>query len=241
MGFQFIILAAGKGTRMNSALPKVLVGFRGKPIIQHLLDSLNDIQTEHKPIIVVGHKYDLVQSYLGNSYIYAFQEGQLGTAHAVAAAKDKVTADNVIVLYGDMPFIKNESLLKLMSNHVLQKNTFTMFTSKVPSFDHKYQVFQSFGHILRNNGEVAQIKEFLVCNEQERQITEVNPGIYAFKTSWLWNNINKVKMNKQKEYYLTDMVEIAIKNGQRIQTLPIEPNEVYGINTLTQLEQAPEI
>ena len=89
MNIQFIILAAGKGTRMNSALPKVLVGLSGRPIIQHLLDNIKEIKTEFPPVIVVGYKYELVQSYLGSNYTYAFQEGQLGTAHAAQAGLQK--------------------------------------------------------------------------------------------------------------------------------------------------------
>src|SRR3989338_5093602 len=110
LNIQPIILAAGKGTRMNSALPKVLVGLNGKPLIQHLLDNLKQIEFVHRPVIVVGHKYELVQSYLGENFIYAFQEGQFGTGHAVKAAQCKTDSDLVVVLYGDMPFIKAESL-----------------------------------------------------------------------------------------------------------------------------------
>ena len=87
LNIQPIILAAGKGTRMNSALPKVLVGLVDRPLIQHLLDNLKSIQFSHPPVIVVGHKYELVQSYLGTNLNYAFQEGQLGTAHAAQAAR----------------------------------------------------------------------------------------------------------------------------------------------------------
>src|SRR3989338_4964919 len=106
MDIQFLVLAAGKGTRMNSALPKVLVGLAGKPLIQHLLDNIKPVLIKYLPIIVVGHKYELVQSYLGPNFIYAFQEGQFGTGHALAAGLPKAEAENVLVLYGDKPFIK---------------------------------------------------------------------------------------------------------------------------------------
>src|SRR6185295_13355939 len=98
MNFQTIILAAGKGTRMNSALPKVLVGLKGKPLIQHVIDSVKDLGSKHRPVIVVGYKYEMVQSYLGSNFIYAFQEGQFGTGHAVLAAKPKAEGKNTLIL-----------------------------------------------------------------------------------------------------------------------------------------------
>ncbi len=238
MNTQFIILAAGKGTRMNSALPKVLVGLKGKPLIQHLLDSIRQISHEHKPVIVVGHKYDLVQSYLGSNFIYAFQEGQLGTAHAVASAESKVEAENALVLYGDMPFVKSDSLKKLVDLHLKNESMFSMLTTQVPNFENEFSSFLGFGRIIRQNGKISAIREFVDAAEEERQIKEVNPGIYLFNSKWLWEHLPQVPKNKHDEYYLTDLVEIAIKKNVPIATAAIDPLEVFGINTPAQLQQA---
>jgi len=234
-------LAAGKGTRMNSALPKVLVGLKGKPLIQHLLDSIAKLNLAYKPIIVVGHKYDLVQSYLGSNYIYAFQEGQKGTAHAVLSAKDKVEADNLMVLYGDHPFIKSESLQRLIDLHEKTNFDFSLLTTVVPNFEDQFSPFNSFGRIIRENGEIVAIREFADATKEEREIKESNPGIYLFKKEWLWDNLAKMEKNKHGEYYLTDIVEVAIKDKIRIATALVDPLEVIGINTKEQLKIAEEL
>ena len=227
---------------MNTALPKVLVGLNGKPLIQHLIDSLRDLVLGYKPIVVVGHKYDLVQSFLGTNFIYAFQEGQFGTAHAVSAAKTKVQAENVIVLYGDMPFIKSESLIQLMDIHTQNNSMFSMFTATVPNFNNQYESHLGFGRIIRDtNGKIKKIQEFVDASPDEREITEVNPGIYMFNTNWLWQNLDTVQKNPHGEYYLTDLVELAISNNVSIATASIDPLEVFGINTPEQLKQAVEI
>lgn len=227
---------------MNSALPKVLVGLKGKPLIQHLLDNISKLNLKRKPVIVVGHKYELVQSYLGQNFIYAFQQGQLGTAHAVMAAKDKVSAPNVLVLYGDMPFVKTESLRHLMDMHNQNSALFSMLTTTVPSFENEFSSFLGFGRIIRDiRGNILTIKEFADATDFEKQIKEVNPGIYLFNANWLWEHLEQVQKNKHGEYYLTDLVEIAIRDKTAIYAGPIDPFEVFGINTPQHLKQAEEI
>lgn len=242
LDIQPIILAAGKGTRMRTALPKVLVGFQGKPLIQYLLDSVKKVDFKHKPVIVVGHKYDLVQSFLGPDFIYAFQEGQMGTGHAVLSAKSKVESKNVLVLYGDTPFIKSQSIKQLIELYQTSNSTFSMFTSNVPNFDHQFSSFLGFGRIIRDSQtRISKIQEFPDASEAERQITEVNPGIYLFSTKWLWSALEQVPKNKRCEYYLTDLVEIAIRQGVEITTASIDPLEVFGINTPAELKKAEDI
>lgn len=239
MDFQIIILAAGKGTRMNSALPKVLVGLKGRPLIQHLLDNIKDTKSAYLPVIVVGYKYELLQSYLGQNFIYAFQEGQFGTAHAVSAAQPKVDGENVLVLYGDMPFIKPESLQKLIDLHHQKQSKFSMFTATVPNFENEFSSHNGFGRILRDeNNQLLAIREFVDATESERKIKEVNPGVYIFNSNWLWAHVDQVKKNARDEYYLTDLMEIAVKQNLSIATADIDPMEVFGINTPQQLAQA---
>src|SRR3989338_10628707 len=239
LNIQPIILAAGKGTRMKSALPKVLVGLVDRPLIQHLLDNLKSIQFSHPPVIVVGHKYELVQSYLGTNLNYAFQEGQLGTAHAAQAGLSKAEGENVLVLYGDMPFIKPLTIQKLASRHQALNSNFSMLTALVPNFENEFSSFQGFGRIIRDSdGQLLKIQEFVDASPKERDIREVNPGIYLFKTDWLRQHLHLVPKNKHGEHYLTDMLELAIKEGQDIATDTVDPLEVYGINTPQQLKQA---
>jgi bifunctional UDP-N-acetylglucosamine pyrophosphorylase/glucosamine-1-phosphate N-acetyltransferase len=239
MNLQIIILAAGKGTRMNSALPKVLVGLAGKPLIQHLLDHIKPLETSAPPIIVVGFKYELVQSYLGPGYIYAFQEGQFGTAHAAAAGLEKVEAENTLILYGDMPFVTAASIQKLVDLHAQSNSVFSMLTTTVPNFENEYASLMGFGRIIRDeSGNILRNTELVDASESEKLIKEVNPSFYLFNTTWLKNNINLVKKNIHGEYYLTDLLELAVKTNVPIVTLPIDPKEALGVNTPEQLAQA---
>lgn len=242
MDLQIIILAAGKGTRMNSALPKVLVGLAGKPLIQHLLDNIKPLKTSKPPIIVVGFKYELVQSYLGSGYVYAFQEGQFGTAHAASAGLEKVDAGNVLILYGDMPFVSAKSIEKLIDLHEQSRSMFSMLTATVPNFQNEYLSLMSFGRIIRNeSGKVLKNTEFIDATDSEKLIKEVNPSFYLFNTQWLKNNIGKVNKNAHGEYYLTDLLELAVKNDVPVLTSPIDPKEALGVNTPEQLAHAAKI
>lgn len=238
---QFIILAAGRGTRLQrDDLPKVLVPFLGRPLIWHLLSQISKIAKNQKPIIVVGFLADKVKITLGSRYEYVLQEPQLGTAHALKAAKAKTKAENILVLYGDMPFITEESLRKLIRLHHDRQANLTMFTARAPNFENEFSALQFFGRIIRNfKKEIIKITEYKDAPESEKQIKEVNPGIYMFNSVWLWENIKKIKnKNAQKEYYLTDIVEIAIAQKIPIYSLEIPPREVMGINSEEDLKRA---
>jgi bifunctional UDP-N-acetylglucosamine pyrophosphorylase / glucosamine-1-phosphate N-acetyltransferase len=237
--YQIIILAAGKGTRMNGKdLPKVLYQINGRPMIQYLLDQVEKLDSQTKSVLVVGYKHELVQKELGQDYVYAFQEDQLGTAHAVVTAKSKITGENVLVLYGDCPFITSGSIQKIIDSH--RNGILTMFTTRVNNFDGLYSGFRGFGRIFRDaDGKIDAIREYIDCTDEERGIKELNPAVYVFNTKWLWENIDKIQSNnKQKEFYLTDLIHIAREQGHEIKTLDIDPREVYGINTKEQLKLA---
>jgi len=238
---QFIILAAGKGVRLNQPdLPKVLVPLKGKPLILRLLFEIQKIIKNQKPVIVVGFLAEKVKRTLGNRYNYALQEPQLGTAHAVKAAKDAVKAENVLVLYGDMPFISENAIRKLMRLHHDKQSLLSIFTTIAPGFEEDLASFKFFGRVIRNfKNEIIKITEFKDCSEREKEIKEVNPGIYIFNSEWLWKNLKKIKnKNEQKEYYLGDIVEIAIGQNIAIHSLEIPFREVIGINTMEDLERA---
>ena len=238
---QIVILAAGKGTRMgNSNVPKVLVMLKNKPLILYILEQVEKINQLLKPIIVVGYMADKVRAVLGNDYTYALQKQQLGTAHAVMAALPYVEAENVLVLYGDMPFITAESLQSLMRAHHEKKSILSMFTATVASFDGEFSSLYSYGRIIRDaSGNITKSVELKDATEEQKKITEVNPCIYMFNTPWLEKSLKLIQnTNNQKEYYLTDLVEIAIRENIQIHSFPLDPREVIGVNSMEDLKKA---
>lgn len=234
MSQQIVILAAGRGTRMGVDMPKVLLPLReGQPVISHLLEGIKDVSQDTAPIIVVGFQEELVKETLGAEYIYVTQFDQKGTAHAALSAKPAVTADNIIVLNGDMPFISTETLNSLSETHTSNGAKVSMLTCKLPNYEGDYANFISYGRIVRDaEGHIVKVQEYKDCNEEQKQITEVNTGEYMFNSAWLWDKLEQIgSSNAQHEFYLTDIVEIALADGQKIQSLPVAPEEIYGINT----------
>jgi bifunctional UDP-N-acetylglucosamine pyrophosphorylase/glucosamine-1-phosphate N-acetyltransferase len=241
---QIVILAGGKGTRMgNPKVPKVLVMLKNKPLILYILDEIEKIHQLAKPVVVVGFGAGKVQQVLGNQYIYAFQDKQLGTAHALMAAKNKVKAENILVLYGDMPFIKSESLKDLIKLHLHSGAKISMLTSQVDSFKGDNISLEHYGRIIRTPlGEPAGIVEFKDATDIQRKIKEINPGIYMFNTKWLWENIKKIENNNaQKEYYLTDIVAVALNRGEKINSILVDSKEILGINSKEEFVVAEKI
>ena len=230
---QIVILAAGKGKRMGINMPKVLVMAKNKPLILYLLEEVEKISQLAKPVIVVGYKHKQVMDVLGEDYTYAIQKEQLGTAHALLAAKPKVKSENVLVLYGDMPLIKAESLKELLALHFKSGSNVSMLTSEVADFNGQYKSLESFGRIIRKpDHSIVGVVEYKDATDEQKQIKEINPGIYVFKTKWLWENLKKIKnKNNQKEYYLTDIIHIAVSSGQPVKWLRVDPIEVLGVNS----------
>lgn len=240
MSQQIVILAAGKGTRMGSDIPKVLLPLHGQPVISYLLKEIQDIPQDTQPIIVVGFKQELVKDTLGDKYIYVTQIDQKGTAHAVLSAKEAVTAKNFIVLNGDTPFTSKESILQLIDLHTSNAAKVSMFTTVLPNFENQYEHFLSLGRILRDgDGRIVKIQEYKDCSDEQKLITEVNHGTYMFNSVWLWDKLAQIgDHNAQHEFYLTDIVELAIKDDEPIYSLPISPEQSYGINTPEHLTYA---
>ncbi len=235
---RIIILAAGKGTRMESPRPKVLAQLKGQHMIKHLLESVEKSLIDSRPIIVVGYEKDLVVKELGDKYQYVNQEEQLGTGHAVYAAKNACEGvENVIVISGDQPFIKTETIKNLLTKHLNSRAKITITTTDVPDFDDWRKPFLKFGRVLRKDNKIVD-REFKDANEEERNIKELNTSCYAFDAKWLWNNFIKIdnKKNTQKEYYLTDLWQIASENGEKIETIKIDPREALGANSKEELE-----
>ena len=239
---QIIILAAGKGTRMKSELPKALTPLRGKPFLKHVLDAVHTMGLPRKPIVVVGHKKELVIEALGSEQVFAMQEEQLGTGHAVRAAEKLIdpSVDTIVVLFSDQPLMKGETILKLIAEH--KKNTdavMTMATVELGDFsDWKEEAFDNFGRILRNpDGTIARIVERKNVTEDEQKITEVNPAYFVFNAQWMWEKLRELKNdNSQGEYYLVDLPLLAFQEGSKIHDVPIDYKEALGANTKEQLE-----
>lgn len=234
MKFKVVILAAGKGKRMHSDRPKALTLVGGKPILQYLYESIRAAQFEGNPLIVVGPERPKLCEEFGGVADYVVQEEQLGTGHAVKMTKSAVQdAQALIVLYGDHPFVSSSTLQALAQAHADQQAIVTMMTTTVPSYEGRFAAYVHWGRILRNReGEVIGIREFKDATEDERTSTEVNPALYCFSTDWLWNHIDQLEnQNASGEYYLTDLIELAVSQGHRIHSLLIPPDEAIGINT----------
>ncbi|MBI4437351.1 NTP transferase domain-containing protein [Candidatus Uhrbacteria bacterium] len=243
MTFRFIILAAGKGSRMKSELPKALIPIGGKPILQHLYESVQASGVDGVPVIVVGHERDQLCAQFGGVCEYVVQEEQLGTAHAVKVCRDVVNnADAIIVLYGDHPFVSARTLRDLALMHEKSETVLTLMTTTVPSF-HEWPIYFHWGRIIRDkHGHIMAIREYKDAMESEQAITEVNPALYCFDTSWLWKHIGQIKnINAKKEFYLTDLIELAVAQGHEIASMSIPPEEAVGINTPEEREIAEAI
>lgn len=239
---QLIILAGGKGTRMNSDLPKVLTPVGGTPIIRRLLDAVRPVFD--RPAIVVGYRAEEIEAVLGDRYAYVRQAEQLGTGHAVACAKERLAGEgyrNIVVVPGDHPFIGASTLERLLDTHGRSGARVTLATVSVPDFSGDFASFYNFGRIVRDQaGFVARIVEQKDASEEELSIREVNTGYYCFDATWLWENIDRLgDANAAHEYYLTDMVGLAHTQGMRVAAWTIEnPYEGLGVNTPEQLAVA---
>ena len=238
-GIATIILAAGKGTRMKSELVKVLHPILGLPMLSYPIElSLSGIKAE-KTIVVVGHQADRIQEMFNDFKIdFALQKEQLGTGHAVLQAIPFLQSfsGTVLILCGDVPLVKVETLRSFIDTYKENKSTLSVLTAVVE------EPF-GYGRILRNSeGWLEKIVEEKDASEKERMIREINTGIFCVKAPFLMGGLREIgKENAQGEYYLTDLVEIAKKKGLRCSAhIVADPVEVMGINTRVDLAMANE-
>ena len=240
MQTEIIILAAGHGKRMQSDTPKVLSLLRGRPLIRHLLDAVEASGVSNSPVIVVGQKRELVMGALGSAYRYAPQEEQLGTGHAVLSAESRVDpqAGSVIVLYGDMPYVSADTIRALAETREVTGVTLVMATVRVPDFDGWRAGFHDFSRVLRNpDGTIARTVEKKDATDKDLLGTELNPCYFCFDAAWLWPHLRALKnSNAQTEYYLTDLIGMAVREGVKIESVSIDPKEALGVNTREHLE-----
>lgn len=244
MKTKIIILAAGKGTRMGSELPKVLVPLNGKLMLHYLMDSVVASGVDNCPIVVVSpsNKQIISEALVGYNIEFAIQDQQLGTGHAVASARAvvPVETENLLVLYGDHPFLTGDSIKEFGK---LEPEALTIMPTVLPGFHDWYHNFYHLGRIDRDeNRAVRGIIEYKDATEDEKTIKEINLGFMCFNKEWLFSNIDKLQNNnKAHEFYLTDMVKIAVNQGYIIGALPIEPREAMGINSLEELKIAEDL
>lgn len=234
--FVCVILAGGLGKRMHSKIPKVLHNILDAPMIYHVINTVNKLKPE-KLIVVVGKYYNEIKNALTefNNITYAYQEKAKGTADALIKAIPFIEEKNntILVLNGDTPLISTETIKRFLKLHIKNKNSISVLTfiSRNPS---------SYGRIKKDNkGNIISIVEESDANEEEKTINEVNSGIYAFEKRAL-RLLNHIKINKKKkEYYLTDIIELASKEGLNISAYCIgSEEELMGINTPKELDEA---
>ncbi len=229
-----VILAAGKGKRMGSDLPKALIPVAGKPILLRLLETVRGSGIDDVPTVVVGHGHEKICEAFGDICRTVLQTEQLGTGHAVKVSHEAlVGATYVLVLYGDHPLVSAEAMRKLIDLQKTSGAVMSIMTTTIPTFEGWYRVFMHWGRIIRDtNGTLQHIQQYKDASEEERLITELDPALYCFRADWLWENIERVgNQNAQGEYYLTDLPALAVAQGHHIPSLFVPPEEAVGINT----------
>ena len=237
--FCVVILAAGKGTRMKSSLQKVLHNLFGKSMISHIVEVVRQMKPE-KVLVVVGHQKEQVKRELaGNSVGFVTQAVPLGTGHAVRQTEKSLKgySGDVLILCGDTPLLRAETLRKLLKYHQKKQSAGTILTAflKDPF---------GYGRIKRNGtGEVDAIVEEGDATPEERRIKEINSGVYLFSAPKLFQSLSRVKPDNVKgEYYLTDVIHILRSRGEIISACPIDqPEEILGVNTPGDLKMAQRV
>lgn len=233
-----MILAAGKGTRMKSNMPKVLHKVCGKEMINHVIDTMRRAKIDDVNV-VIGTGADMLKNATQNrNVIYSLQEQQLGTGHAVMCAKNFLeNKEGVVAIFtGDAPLIKSETVEKLIQYHIENSFKATILTSVIEDP-------AEYGRIIRNeNSEVEKIVEFKDCNEEEVKVKEINSGMYCFNISSLIKALGELDNNNaQGEYYLTDVISILKKSGEKVGAIDTDFEETLGVNSRVQLAQVEEI
>jgi len=234
-GLAAVILAAGKGTRMRSALPKVLHPICGQPMLYYPLEAARQAGFEQLKV-VVGHRAEQVMETFGDKDLtWIKQTDQLGTGHALMCAADSLRGYSgpLLLHCGDVPLLKAETLQMLQNYHSQQQAAVTVLTAQMPNP-------QGYGRIIRDGEQILQIVEEKDASDEQRQVTEINAGTYLFDTAFVLAALKGLnKNNSQGEYYLTDIVAAAVAAGKKTRALCVEdPTEVMGINDRCQLAEA---
>lgn len=234
-GLAAIILAAGKGTRMKSRLPKVLHPVGGQPMVSHVMTACRTAGA-HPVVLVIGHGAEQVQAVLGSDQVYVEQREQLGTGHAVMQAEAELRdfTGDILVVCGDTPLLRGETLATLARFHSEQGAAATVLTMTLANPT-------GYGRIIRDElGQVAAIVEEKDAGPEQKAIREVNSGTYCFQAPALFAALRQITPNNaQGEYYLTDVLAILRQQGQKVAAWQVEDDsEVMGINDRVALAEA---
>lgn len=229
-----VILAAGHGVRMRSKYPKVLHSLLGKPMVAYALDAATQA-TESQPVLVVGHMADSIRQVVGEAAHYVIQEPQLGTGHAVQQTESilRGQSEYVLVMTADMPLLTTETLQELIQAQHEHSGPITMLTILTDDS-------RGFGRVVRDaDGKVQAVVEEVVATPEQLTIREMNAGVYCFMSDWLWDALPRISLSPKGEYYLTDLVGIAVQDGMAVQALTSEDiTEAIGINNRLHLAEA---
>ncbi|HEX9161651.1 MAG TPA: bifunctional UDP-N-acetylglucosamine diphosphorylase/glucosamine-1-phosphate N-acetyltransferase GlmU [Thermoanaerobaculia bacterium] len=232
---EIVILAAGLGKRMKSSTIKILHRAAGRPIIEYVLDLASEL-SDAPPVMIIGHQREQVQEAVGDRARFATQDPQLGTGHAVLQAAQVlepagVKGKRVLILSGDVPLTRRETLQKLIDEHERSRNALTLLTMRLDDP-------QSYGRIVRDkNGGVVKIVEAKDASDEEKRIDEVNAGIYIFDAEHLFDNLRNLgNTNAQGEYYLTDLLAVLRNAGHRVgAVIAADAIEALGVNSRADL------
>ena len=234
-----LVLAAGKGTRMYSDLAKVLHPICGRPMLSYPLAALEELRLG-RVLVVVGHQAESIQKIFADASVeWVLQTEQLGTGHAVLCALPHLAdfTGSVLICCGDTPLLTTETLRMFLTTHVNSDNDLSVLSTSLEEPG-------SYGRIVRNSaGEVSGIVEAKDATGHERDIQEVNTGIYCAGAALLQGVIPGISnANAQGEYYLTDMVRLALERGWKVQAVAgSDPIEFMGVNTKEELEAAARV
>jgi len=234
-----IILAAGKGTRFKSALPKVLHPLAGRPLIQYVLEAADPLEPAGI-CLIIGHQSEQIRQALSSLELeFVLQEPQLGTGHALQVSREfwEKRAGNLLILYGDVPLISTQTLRKLVETHVANRCSATLLSTVLADAT-------GYGRIIRDSGgSVTSIVEHRDADPQQRQIREINTGIYCFEIASLRNVIDRLTTaNSQGEFYLTDCISLLHRDSKRVEAIVCaDPAEVAGVNSRSELSELEQI
>lgn len=233
MKINAIVLAAGKGSRLDCDFPKCGIKILGKPMIVRIIEELESVKIDNI-IVVLGYMKDKIIDKIDESVKVAIQEEQLGTGHAVKCGIDFCEEGITLVVPGDMPFINSDIIRRLITNHLINKYDATIVTNVLTDS-------RNYGRVKRNNNKIVKITEARVATKKELEIKEVNSGLMCFNTNILKEYINKIEKNKTtNEYYLTDIVEqICDLNVGSITY--VNDYKLLGINTIDDITKIMEI
>ena len=233
MKLAVIVMAAGMGTRMKSKTPKVLHPILGKPMLQHVLDTVKPLQPV-ETVVVVGHAAAQVQAAFTGQATFVEQMPQLGTGHAVQQAQALLNdkSETILVVPADLPLLSTSTFKKLIELYRSGPGPLALLTVERENP-------LGFGRIVRDGqGYVRAIVEEADCTPEQKAIRELNVGAYVFEAAWLWANLPKVPLSPKGEYYVTDLIGMAVEQGQPVRASIIaDPVEALGINNRAHLAE----